>query len=233
MDAGGAISQADDTPAPTIGNAYGPLLAAMALVALLSVPGIDQGLSRLFYRAGAGFAGDHVAFFEFIRAAVPPMILGSLLFVVLLWMSGLIGGAWIWNISTRPVVYLLATVLIGPGLLVETLLKPHWGRARPKDVTLFGGHAVYTPPFMMSDQCAHNCSFVSGHAAIAFWLTAYAFLLPTSWRTPGLWLAAGFGLFVGLVRVLQGAHFASDVAAAGLIVMSVNVFLARLILKPS
>src|SRR5262249_26783131 len=140
-------------------------------------------------------------------------------------------GEWIWNISTRPIVYLLTTAAIGPGLLVETLLKPHWGRPRPKDVTLFGGSATYMPPFVISDECARNCSFVSGHTAIAFWLTAYAFLLPAAWRTIALRAALAFGLMVGLVRIAQGAHFASDVASAGLMVVAVNAALARLILK--
>jgi lipid A 4'-phosphatase len=154
-----------------------------------------------------------------------------LLFCVLLWIAGAMTGEWIWNISTRPVVYLLTTAAIGPGLLVETLLKPYWGRARPKDISLFGGSANYVPPFVISDECAKNCSFVSGHAAIAFWLTAYAFLLPTAWRKSAFRAAIVFGVAVGLVRIAQGAHFASDVASAGLIVIAVNVALARLMLK--
>jgi lipid A 4'-phosphatase len=42
----------------------------------------------------------------------------------------------------------------------------------------------------------------------------------------------GFGLAVGLVRIVQGAHFLSDVAAAGLVVVAVNVLLARFLLLP-
>jgi lipid A 4'-phosphatase len=202
---------------------------AIALVCLL--PGVDAAVSRLFFTTGIGFAWDHAGLPEFVRRAVPTIILGSLLFCVLLWVAGALFGEWIWNISTRVIVYLLTTVAIGPGLIVETLLKPHWGRARPKDVTLFSGSAAYTPPFAISDECARNCSFVSGHAAIAFWVTAYAFLLPPVWRTIALRAALVFGLFVGLVRIVQGAHFASDVASAGLIVVAINMTLARLILK--
>ena len=205
-----------------------PLPYAVVLVVVLFIPGVDSTISGLFYGAGAGWSDSGAL--EFIRRAAPPMILASLVFFVLIWLGGLATGEWIWNISTRPIVYLLTTVAIGPGLLVETLLKPHWGRARPKDVLQFGGHAAYTPPFIMAHECSRNCSFASGHTAIAFWLTAYAFLLPSAWRAKGFWIAAALGLLVGLVRIAQGAHFASDVAAAGLIVMTVNVALARLIL---
>jgi lipid A 4'-phosphatase len=221
-----AISIPAGTPGPDPALIAG---AALAFVCLL--PGVDVAVSRLFYTLGSGFAWDHAGLMEFVRRAVPTIILGSLLFCVLLWVAGAVLHEWIWNISTRAIVYLLASVAIGPGLIVETLLKPHWGRARPKDVTLFGGSSAYEPPFVISDECARNCSFVSGHAAIAFWLTAYAFLLPSAWRKTALRAALVFGFAVGVVRIAQGAHFASDVVSAGLIVVAINVVLARFIVK--
>ena len=76
-----------------------------------------------------------------------------------------------------------------------------------------------------------NCAFTSGHAAIAFWIAAYAFLLPAKWRAAGILAGVLFGLAVGGVRMAQGAHFLSDVAAAGVIVLAVNALAARLILR--
>lgn len=204
------------------------LLGLAALTALFSIPAIDTGASALFY--DAGFSWDPRGLLEFARAAVPTMILGSLLFFVLVWVMTLASREWIWNITPRRIGYLVATAVIGPGLLVEGLLKPYWGRARPKDIAAFGGEHAYTSPFVMADECARNCSFVSGHAAIAFWVTAYAFLLPREWRAAGLWAGAGFGLVLGCVRVVQGGHFASDVLAAGVIVVGVNGLLARVML---
>ena len=204
------------------------LAVLAALTALFCIPALDTGASALFYTGG--FSWNPRGLLEFARAAVPTLIVGTLLFCVLVWIMTLFSKDWIWDLSTRRVMYLLATAALGPGLLVETVLKPNWGRARPKDITLFGGDHAYSAPFVMADECTRNCSFVSGHAAIAFWVTAYAFLLPPHWRGRGLWLGAGVGLLVGFVRVVQGAHFASDVIAAGLMVVAVNIVCARLIL---
>ena len=206
------------------------LVVLAALTLLFSVPAFDTGISRVFFAPATGFAWDPHGVLEFVRAAVPTIIVGSLLFFVLLWVMTVWSREWIWGMSTRAVAFLLATAIVGPGLLVETLLKSNWGRARPKDIVMFGGEGAYSSPFVVAHECAHNCSFVSGHAAIAFWLTAYAFLLPPPWRGRGLWVGAAVGLAVGMVRVAQGAHFPSDVAAAGLMVIAVNVVLARAIL---
>ena len=67
---------------------------------------------------------------------------------------------------------------------------------------------------------------------VAFWAAAYAFLLPPRLRAAGVFAGVAFGLLVGAVRMAQGAHFLSDVAAAGLIVLAVNAVFARIILRP-
>jgi lipid A 4'-phosphatase len=95
---------------------------------------------------------------------------------------------------------------------------------------MFGGSADYTAPLALADACASNCSFVSGHAAVAFWLTAYAFIVPREMRGPALVLGLLIGIAVGAIRVMQGAHFVSDIVYAGAIVLTVNALLARLIL---
>ena len=47
----------------------------------------------------------------------------------------------------------------------------------------------------------------------------------------GLLAGVVFGLFVGAVRIVQGAHFATDVMAAGFFVLAINLGLARVILR--
>ena len=168
---------------------------------------------------------------ELIRTIGPEVIIGTLVVCVLLYVASLVSQSWMWRVAPMQVFYLGLTLLIGPGLIVETILKPHWGRARPRDIAEFGGNATYSPAWQMSDQCDGNCSFVSGHAAVAFWLSAYAFILPAKWRVPVLTVSFVLGFAMGVVRIAQGAHFLSDIATAGLLVIAVNEILARLIFK--
>ncbi len=192
---------------------------------------VDIDVSRAYYIPGTGFTWSADGLLEFVRVAVPDVIIGSYVVCVLLWVAGLVKRDLVWRVTPPVILYLTLTLLLGPGLIVEALLKPNWGRARPKDIAEFGGAAAYTPPWQVANECEHNCSFVSGHAAVAFWVAAYAMLLPARLRAPGLFAGVLFGLAVGMVRVMQGAHFFSDVVGAGLIVILVNALLARLILE--
>jgi lipid A 4'-phosphatase len=200
------------------------------LLFFMFFPSFDIWISAQFYQPGVGFTWDQGGVLEFVRRAIPVMILGSFVFCVVLWVAGIWYEQWFWGMTTNRAIYLMSTLIIGPGLLVESLLKPNWGRARPKELTIFGGQADYTPPFWIANECERNCSFVSGHAAIAFWLSAYGFMLPPKWRMAGVAGGLTFGAVVGWVRIVQGGHFLSDVVFAGLIVISVNVLLYRLVI---
>src|SRR5512135_20463 len=48
-------------------------------------------------------------------------------------------------ISGRAIVFLIATLALAPGLLVNVLLKDHWHRPRPIDVAEFGGQQHFVP----------------------------------------------------------------------------------------
>ena len=209
--------------------------AAGFLVLLFLFWPVDIDVSRVYYIPGTGFTWSTDGVLEFVRVAVPDVIIASYVLCVLLWLAGLAKRDLVWRVTPPAILYLTLTLLIGPGLIVDGLLKPFWGRARPKDIAEFGGAAAYTPPWKIAAECDHNCSFVSGHAAVAYWVAAYAMLLPARWRAAGIFAGVVFGLAVGMVRVAQGAHFFSDIVGAGLIVILVNAALARLILdrKPA
>jgi lipid A 4'-phosphatase len=197
----------------------------------LTLPSVDLNLSGLFYVPGTGFTWSADGFLEFVRVAAPDIIVCSFATCVFLWIVGRVNAQWQWVISTPHMIYLFLTLLIGPVLIVEGLLKPFWGRARPKDIELFGGEQIYTLPWQIANECMHNCSFVSGHVAMAFWLTAYAYLLPPKWRGSAMIAGIFLGLGMGVVRVAQGAHFPSDVIASGFVVLLVNEVLAGVFLQ--
>ena len=114
------------------------------------------------------------------------------------------------------------TLVVGPWLLVNEVLKSHVGRARPAQIEAFGRDRSFSPAFVVSDQCQTNCSFVSGDVAIAVWLfcaVGWAFR-----RGRRYWLVAAMvgGAMVGLLRMLVGAHFLSDVLFAILFTLFCN-----------
>lgn len=135
--------------------------------------------------------------------------------------------------------FVLALFLLGPGLLVNGVLKSYWGRARPTEVIDFGGTAQFTPAWQISDQCVDNCSFVSGEGAGTMALTIALLLLlrVQRHRLPGVafWMGQGAALamlaFVGWQRIAAGRHFLSDVLLSMLLTLLLAALLARLMLR--
>lgn len=48
-------------------------------------------------------------------------------------------------IAGRAALFLVATLALGPGLLVNVALKDHWGRPRPIDIAQLGGTEHFVP----------------------------------------------------------------------------------------
>jgi lipid A 4'-phosphatase len=115
----------------------------------------------------------------------------------------------------RAVVFLIATMALAPGLLVNVLLKDHWGRPRPIDVMQFGGNEHFVAWWDPRGDCPGNCAFVSGDVAGAFWTIAPAALAPPQWRAVAYCAAIALGAGMAAIRVMAGAHFPSDVIFAG------------------
>ncbi len=202
----------------------GLLGAAVALFLLL--PQIDLWASGLFYVRGEGFVLAHWPPIVFVFRAIPWLARGIVLIVfgAAAWLF--LVGLPLWRFDRKALLFIGFSLALGPGLLTNTVLKDHWGRARPVQVTAFGGSHLFTPAPLPADQCPTNCSFVSGHAALAFSLVAFGFLLPAGRsRRRGIGAALAFGGLVGLVRIAQGGHFLSDVVFAGLLVYGTTALL--------
>ncbi|HET9904415.1 MAG TPA: phosphatase PAP2 family protein [Xanthobacteraceae bacterium] len=126
----------------------------------------------------------------------------------------------------RAALFLLSTLVLGPALVTNAVLKEHYGRARPIHVTELGGHDTFTPWWDPRGACPANCSFVAGEASGAFWTLAPAALAPPAWRPLAYGAAIAFGTMVGLLRMAFGGHFLSDVIFAGVLTF-VIVWLAH------
>jgi lipid A 4'-phosphatase len=207
--------------------AYGAALAA-SLALFWFFPGIDLFVSGLFYDPQHGFPLAAWAPLRSIEGLIRWLTWAILLIA-------LAGAAWLrlrgrpfWRLDRSALIFLVASLAIGPGIVANTVLKDHWGRARPYQTEAFGGTKEFTPAPLPADQCARNCSFVSGHAALAFSLVSFAFLLPAGRRRDIAFVAAlAFGGLIGLGRIAVGHHFLSDVVDAGLIVVGVSWLLHR------
>ncbi len=115
----------------------------------------------------------------------------------------------------RAILLLVITIALGPGLLVNAVLKDHWGRPRPIDVTQFGGTEHFVAWWDPRGDCPQNCSFVSGDVSGAFWTLAPAALAPAPWRSLAYGAALVLGTAMAALRIAVGAHFFSDVVFAG------------------
>jgi lipid A 4'-phosphatase len=214
-------------------------MAVLAAVTLFSAaPGLDLAVSGLFHADGA-FPLAGLPQLEVLRIRI--WDLSEI--VVAAALAGVVaaratGRAALW-LPARAWAFVVALYVVGPGLIVNLGLKSHWGRARPANVTEFGGTQTFTPALQPATECARNCSFVSGEAASAAALgiamaVALAVLRPRlpdrTWRL-GLAAAVAVALVGGLLRVATGRHFLSDVVFAWLITAGVALALRALILR--
>jgi lipid A 4'-phosphatase len=199
---------------------------AFALMFFFLVPQVDLVTSGLFYDPERGFVLAGWPPVTLIYQVVPWIAWATLAFAAAGAVCLLLLGCPLWRLDRKALVFLVAAMAAGPGLLANTLLKDHWGRARPVQIEAFGGAHRFTPAPLPAAECERNCAFVSGHAALGFSLVAFAFLLPPGrTRRCGIVAALGFGALVGLGRIAQGAHFLSDVLYAGLLVYGVTALL--------
>src|SRR6185295_19166141 len=206
------------------------------LLALLFIaaPGIDLWFSGLFFIPGEGFFFDSASsktFLPFISWTTAIFINGAIFLLVVNWLRERRVAKHL-LFDNRKIIFLLLTLALGPGLLVNGFLKSHWGRARPNKVSTFGGRLSFSPAYVIAHQCRHNCSFVSGDAAMGFYLLAFLVVARKRAQTVVVALAGVLvGSAIGLVRIAQGAHFLSDIIFAGFITVTVGWLLSILLLR--
>jgi len=103
--------------------------------------------------------------------------------------------------------------VLNPLLFVQ-LIKVLCGRVRFRDLAI--NYSNYTPCFLPPGPSSSGRSFPSGHTAMGWmFLPLLIFLRENKVKSPVKVIIAlfvlGWGLFVGLSRIVVGAHYASDV----------------------
>ncbi|EFO32662.1 PA-phosphatase related phosphoesterase [Roseibium sp. TrichSKD4] len=192
-----------------------PMLALWGYVILVSAvflvfPRIDLWVSSLFYWQDGGFIAEQDPFLRKVRHLGPHLVkwiavgaVGVLLLKVLL-------------PGHRPLLplriptFLISTLILGPGVLVNTILKDNWGRPRPRSVEEFGGDLPHQLVWVPTDYCDRNCSFVSGEASASIWLVGTALIVPKTWRFAVLVFTVPLCVALSANRIAFGGHFFSD-----------------------
>ncbi|MBC8357250.1 MAG: phosphatase PAP2 family protein [Planctomycetes bacterium] len=206
-----------------------PVIALVFLTTCVRCFDLDLRISRLFFNAEASRfpeldARQWLVLYRY--GPIPGLIMGisaTAMFVA--------SFAWHRLRAFREPCALVALLLaLGPGLLVNGLLKPSWDRPRPCELTEFGGSEDFVPVLNLREASEHRSkSFPSGHASMGFYLLAPIFIRTRSsrrWSLTFLVIGLSLGIAMGVGRVAQGSHFASDVLWSGAIVYFTGLVLA-------
>lgn len=130
----------------------------------------------------------------------------------------------------RQMLVILLTAVIGGGIIINAVLKPYWGRPRPRNVAAFGGDLSFHHPHQRGIP-GQGASFPCGHCTMG-----YVFVALLVFRRESKWVAYGgmgfgliYGTLVGVGRIVQGAHFLTDVVASLCIIALTAIFLFHIL----
>ncbi|MBD23005.1 MAG: hypothetical protein CL572_05025 [Alphaproteobacteria bacterium] len=171
-------------------------------------PKFDIFFSKLFFYEGK-FISEKINFIRDLRSLLKDlMIIISILSLLILSINFFYKKKKILKTRTKLVLCgFIVGPVIGCGLIANLYFKDTWGRARPINVQEFGGKKEYTQPFIKSDQCERNCSWISGEASAAFSFITGTIII----KNPIFFLAnVIFGVIVSFCRIAMGGHFLSD-----------------------
>ena len=196
------------------------MLAALILTGLCAIlfqlyPAADLFITDHYTTLAHPFPDRAVAGLVVLRFLLRLFTTGGMALLALLLLAGWVRPAFR-IVRPRILGFAVAVYALVPGVLVNLLLKNHWGRARPHEILRYGGTAHFTPPLQIAHECARNCSFVSGEASTLFTVaTLIALILvprlaPRSRPGAVLWCAI-VAIGGSSLRILFGGHFASDV----------------------
>ena len=205
------------------------LLIFIAIIALISILGLDIKTSSLFFSKDGGWIYTHFPLWSFMYEYGPilPISIGSIALLILIF-SFIIKKL---SPARNKALFLVLVILIAPGFIAQTL-KVTWGRPRPCEITNYNGKLEFSTPFepnfKMTGNKSTGNSFPSGHAAIGFYTVALYFVFRKKWI---LAAAIMYGTLMGAARMAQGDHFLSDVVSSFFIVYICMELFAFLIKK--
>ena len=184
------------------------IMLALSIIFFL-FPNIDITVSGLFFgQDGSFLASEQDWFIYFVRKMILPLLALLVFFIpIAAAVKQYIYGEKILNKPLRDWTFLFSCLVLGTGVIVNSIFKSFWGRARPNDTLVFGGEQPFTIPWLNVDYCETNCSFVSGD--VSFFTLSLAILLIFNKQTWNIFAYSAI-ILISLLRVMEGDHFLSD-----------------------
>ena len=209
---------------------YYILILFFSCVFVTAGPSLDLYVSALFYKGAAQFELQSFDLASILfRDILLPLILIYILILPIVGRFFKIDKIFFnYKFSIKEIVLLWISQIISVLIFVNLILKNFWGRARPNDVVELGGKESFSPWFEITNACETNCSFVSGDASVGFSIIILYLITKKIIFLYGSFVA---GLVLGLIRIMAGGHFLSDIFFAGFFVVILNIILLELYKK--
>ncbi len=184
------------------------ILFSVAVATIFALfPQLDIWVSQEFYADGHFFLKNE-PIFVFMHDILRPMTIVVVLSLISLLIYTFKGKKIGKYLDKKAVIFLIVYLVTGPAVVTNLIIKEHSGRVRPINSELFGKEKKFTPYYDFSGECKHNCSFISGHTGGAMFFLALAYIFRSR---VVFWLTLSFIALMATTRVVQGAHFLSDV----------------------
>ena len=208
----------------------GILYLTSTLLVLIAVSGIivqqdlDRRWTAIFFSPTEGWLlVDRQPWQWFYAYGTIPGLLFTIGTLVILYLTYLKPALYSWR---SYLLILVLTSVLGSGILVNAILKDHWGRARPRQVEEFGGKWEYRDVHQPGIP-GKGKSFPCGHCAISYvFVSTIVFFRKSRWMAlTGTASGLFYGTLMSIARVGQGGHFPTDALWA----LGINVLLTILL----
>ncbi|MDC3078817.1 phosphatase PAP2 family protein [Pelagibacteraceae bacterium] len=203
---------------------YYIIILFFSCVFMTSGPSLDLYTSGLFYYGGSQFALQSFDMTSIIfRDILLPLIVIYMSILPIVGRFFKIDKIFFnYKFSLREIFFLWVSQIISVLIFINLIIKNFWGRARPNEIIEFGGKEIFSPWFEITNACETNCSFVSGDASVGF---SIIILYLITKKIIFLYTSVVAGLVLGLIRIMAGGHFLSDIFFAGFFIVILNIIL--------
>ncbi len=187
----------------------GSVVVLVAVTWIIITLDLDRRIAARFYDPSRGWylAARQPWSWLYHYGTIPGIVLA---------LSALAG--WFWSYSSdrfrslhRYFLVIVLTAVLGPGVIVNGILKNYWSRPRPREVQEFGGSWTYRHAHQPGIP-GKGESFPCGHCSMGFlFCSLLVFRKHRPWLAySGAAVGISLGSLLSIARIVQGAHYLSD-----------------------